>query len=95
MNTELFKLGQQAYERGCSFILDNPFFAWDKQHYDWAEGYFERKDHYDAISKLEIKKEDEELAKKYAEEQEIKIKELKFKKSKQYKLEQNGQRPLF
>lgn len=100
--TDNYRFGQQAWERGDSF-LKNPFHSWyDKEYFEWAAGWWERQSYYEGLSRIELLKEDEEINKKFSEEQDIKNKEQerlkaeeRYKASKKGKAEAAGQKSLF
>jgi len=100
--TEIYKQGQQDFEKGVPFIDGNPFRCTDERHFEWSCGWLERRNHYQALSRIELTKEDEEFNRKILEEQEKKKKEKeiiqsdkRFKKSKKGKAEAAGQTTLF
>lgn len=102
MVPEIYRAGQQAYERGESFLTGNPYRCNDDRHYDWSAGWFERMRHYDNLSHEAYIKEQEaeqiEITKE-REAKENKKKTLniirKFKNSKKGKAEAAGQTTLF
>lgn len=102
MPSEIFKQGQQAYERGETFVSHNPFPCTDDRHYEWFAGWYEREIYYRNLSREELMKEDEEynrqlLIEKEAEEKKKEIikAEKRYKKSKKGRAEAAGQGTLF
>ena len=99
---EFYKAGQDAYDKGKNFLQDNPFPCNDKNHFEWARGWFERHDYYEELWRKEYYKELEIQNKKTLEEQNKKnqekiqqAKEKRFKNSKRGKAEALGQSSLF